>query len=94
MTESETKNVSTGVKSSPFMIPKESPPRTNTFGAARSVSPTDGISESLSNKSVAGGWVRPKDTNSDDADRTLDERVWILSLNIFLIFLNFCYIAI
>ena len=75
LTESDTKNVSPGVKSSPFMIPKESPPKINASGIASLVSPTEGTTDLLSNKSHVGGWVRPKETNTEDGDKGLGERV-------------------
>ena len=73
MTESDTKNVSTGGKSSPFVIPKESPPKIN--APASLAPPTEGTTDSLSNKSHAGGWGRPKETNTEDGDKPLGERV-------------------
>ena len=75
MTEPDTKNVSTGVKSSPFMIPKESPPKINASGVASLVTPTEGTTDSLSNKSHVGGWVCPKETHTEDGEKYLGERV-------------------
>ena len=74
----ETKTISSptgGVKSSPFMIPKDASATANTTGVGGLVSPSDGTIEFGSNKSHAGGWMRPKETYIDGDEKQLQKRV-------------------
>ena len=76
--EPETKTISSpsgGVKSSPFMIPKESAITTNTTGAGNLASPSEGTFEISLSKSHAGGWMRPKETSVGEGEKNLQKRV-------------------
>ena len=75
LTESDTKNISTGVKSPPFNITKESPTKISSSEVSSFVPSMEGTADSLSNKSHVGGWLRPKETNTENGDRQLGERV-------------------
>ena len=58
-----------GVKSSPFMVPKESPILNDT-----TVETTNSL---VSNKSHAGGWMRPKEMSAMEGETQLQKRVCI-----------------
>ena len=71
--EPETKLITSptgGVKSSPFMVPKDSLILNDT--------PPDACNSLASNKSHAGGWMRPKDTPTMEGETQLQKRVCIL----------------
>ena len=57
------------------MIPKDASATANTTGVGGLVSPSDGTIEFGSNKSHAGGWMRPKETYIEEDEKQLQKRV-------------------
>ena len=57
------------------MIPKDPAISNSITGAGSLVSPSEGNSELVSNKSHAGGWMRPKETSVHEGEKHLQKRV-------------------